>query len=180
MLEMLTALPLVLPPSVLGYYLLVWLSPQSIIGSWYERVFSVRLAFSFPAIVIASVIFNLPFMLAPICNAMRAVEQRYIESAWCLGLSRWQTWLHVKLPMSRGGLMTGVLLTFAHCVGEFGVVLMVGGNIAGRTRTIALSLYDDVLTFNFEQANRTASALLAFSVITLLLLHQIRSRRPIL
>jgi molybdate transport system permease protein len=168
--ELCCTLPLVLPPTVLGYYLLTMMSPSGWLGSIWNALFNQRLAFSFAGILIASVLFNLPFMLSPMVSALRSIDARYRETAWCLGLSRWQTWWLVTLPLARSGILTGMLLTVAHCMGEFGVMLMVGGNIPGRTRTIALSMYEDVLLMNTHRANLTAASMLVlcFAILSML------------
>lgn len=166
-------LPLLLPPTVLGYVLLVGFAPQSPIGGMWHWLTGTRLAFSFPAILLASLFYNLPFALGPIFNAFASIPQRYLEHAQCLGLSRWQRWRHVAWPLAWPGVVTATLLTAAHCVGEFGVVLMVGGNRPGETRTLSLLLYDQVLLLDRRGAAWTAGLLAAMAFGTLLVLASI-------
>lgn len=165
--ESAVALPLILPPTVLGFYVLVALGPASPIGRAYEDLFGSTLPFSFRGLVIASTLYSLPFAVQPIVAAFGSVSRRLIEASWTLGVSRWGTFRRVILPQSVAGLVTGAVLSFAHTIGEFGVVLMVGGNIEGETRTISIAIYDDVQALNYAQANTTALVLLAFSFVIL-------------
>ncbi len=177
LIEVFVTMPLILPPTVLGYYVLCAVAPTGLVGAWWQIVFNQRLAFTFPAILLASLLFNLPFMVGPLLNAFDSVDRVHREVAWCLGLSRWKTWTSVTLPLAKRGIVTGILLTFAHCIGEFGVVLMVGGNIPGVTRTVSLSLYEDVLLMNTVRANTTAAVLVVFSLVILSTVHWI-GRKP--
>jgi molybdate transport system permease protein len=161
--ESAVALPLILPPTVLGFYVLVALGPASPIGRAYENLSGSALPFSFKGLVIASTLYSLPFAVQPIASAFGSVSRKLIEASWTLGVSRWGTFRRVILPQSVAGLVTGAVLSFAHTIGEFGVVLMVGGNIEGETRTISIAIYDDVQALDYAQANTTALALLAFS-----------------
>lgn len=161
------ALPLVLPPTVLGFYLLQFAGPNSLTGSFYHRLTGGMLPFSFTGILLASVICNLPFAVRPFTSALAAVDDTLIESAWCLGVSRWKTFWRIAMPLAWPGVLTGLILTFAHTIGEFGVVLMVGGNIRGVSRTLAVSIYDDVQSLDYNRANTTALGLLLFSFLVL-------------
>lgn len=165
--EAVVAMPLILPPTVLGFYLLVAMGPRSPIGAAYSRLTGGTLPFSFTGLLIASVLYSLPFMVQPLAAAFAAVDRRLIEAAWCLGVSRAAAFRRVIVPMSRGGVGAGMALTFAHTIGEFGVVLMVGGNIAGVTRTVSISIYDQVQALDYDAAGRTSIVLLAFSFVAL-------------
>ena len=176
--EAVVALPLVLPPTVLGFYLLLAASPRFAPGSAYQQLTGATLAFSFEGILLASVICNIPFAVRPFAAALGSVDPRLIEASWCLGVSRLQTFRRVMLPLAWPGVLTGLVLTFAHTVGEFGVVLMVGGNIPGVTRTLALTIYDDVQALDYASANRTSLVLLVFAAVSLALTYTIAQRRP--
>lgn len=165
--EALVALPLVLPPTVLGFYLLLIMGPRGPVGRLTEHFFAARLPFSFSGLLLASILFNLPFAVRPFTSAFAAIDRHLIEASWCLGVSRIETFRRVTLPLCWPGILTGLILTFAHTIGEFGVVLMIGGNIPGVTRTLSVSLYDDVQGLDFASAGRTASLLLLFSFIVL-------------
>ncbi len=165
--EAVVSVPLLLPPTVLGFYLLLALGPRGPVGAFYGRLTGGLLPFSFAGLLIASVLYSFPFMVQPLAAAFAAVDVKLIEAAWCLGLSRGATFRRVVAPLARGGIAAGAVLTFAHTIGEFGVVLMVGGNIAGVTRTISISIYDDVQSLNYAAAGRTSLALLGFSFAAL-------------
>jgi molybdate transport system permease protein len=165
--EALVSLPLILPPSVLGFYLLLAFSPQNSFGNFLDQYFDVRLVFTFEGLVIASIIYSLPFMVQPIYNGLKGVPASLIEASYSLGKGRLTTLLKILLPNARSGIITGIVLTFAHTVGEFGVVLMVGGNIAGETRVVSIALYDEVEAMNYSQANAYAITLLIFALMTL-------------
>jgi molybdate transport system permease protein len=165
--EAVVALPLVLPPTVLGYYVLVATGTRSPIGRWWQETTGTTLAFSFTGLLIASVLHSLPFAVQPLLAAFAGVDRRLLEASSVLGRSWTQTVLRVALPLSRAGLATAVVLTFAHTIGEFGVVLMVGGNIPGETRTVSIAVYDAVQAFDYATAGRTALLLLAFSLVVL-------------
>jgi molybdate transport system permease protein len=165
--EAIVGLPLVLPPTVLGYYLLVALGPQSPLGRIAESVFSARLAFSFLGLVIASVLYSLPFSVQPMVNAFGAIDRKLLDAAAVLGASRWRRFRTIILPLARAGVITGAVLSFAHTIGEFGVVLMVGGNIPGVTQTISIAIYDEVQGLDYAVAARTSALLLLFSFVTL-------------
>lgn len=165
--DAIVALPLVIPPTVLGFYVLVALGPRSPIGNLYEAVVGRPLVFSFEGLLVASVLYSLPFAVQPFAAAFAAVDRSLIESAWCLGASKWKTFARIVVPLARPGIVAGAVLSFAHTIGEFGVVLMVGGNLPGRTRTVSVSIYDDVQAFDYARAGRTAALLLMFSFIVL-------------
>ncbi len=169
LIEALVTLPLVLPPTVVGFYLLVATAPDSPIGRILALIGIDRLAFTFPGIVLGSVLFNLPFAVRPFTAAFQSIDRRLIEAAWCLGVSRWRAFTGVMLPLAWPGILTGLVLTFAHSLGEFGVVLMVGGNIPGVTRTLSIAIYDEVQALNYRAADRMAGVLvgLALGVLTL-------------
>jgi molybdate transport system permease protein len=174
--ESIVALPLILPPTVLGFYVLVALGPRSPVGRAYEQLFGSTIPFTFKGLVVASTLYSLPFAVQPVVSAFASVNRRLIEASWTLGVSRWGTFLRVILPQSRAGLITGAVLSFAHTIGEFGVVLMVGGNIEGQTRTISIAIYDDVQALHYAQANATALLLLIFSFAILATVYSINRR----
>ena len=165
------ALPLVLPPTVLGFYLLVALGPLSALGRLLIRVVGHPLAFSFAGLLVGSVIYSLPFAVQPLVAGFSAVDRGYIEAAEGLGASAGRAFWSVVLPLARGSLLTSAVLAFTHTVGEFGVVLMLGGNIPGSTQTLSISLYDKVQEFNYAAANRTALVLVGFSIVALLTIY---------
>ncbi len=165
----LTALPLVLPPTVVGYYLLVSLGAKSPLGGAIESLLGAPLAFSFAGLVIASIIVNVPFAVQPLQRAFAAIPFEVREAAQCCGLSRWQTFLRIELPLAWPGLLSAAVLTFAHTLGEFGVVLMVGGNIPGQTQTISIAIYDRVQGFDTQGAGIMALVLLLVSFVTVAL-----------
>lgn len=162
--EALVVLPLVLPPTVLGYYLLISLGAASPLGALAQNIFGVQLTFSFTGLVLASVIFNIPFMVQPIQRAFEAIPANLSEAAAVSGLNRWQTFFRVELPLAWPGILSALVLTFVHTLGEFGVVLMMGGSIPGETQTIAISIYDRVQAFDFPSADRMALLLLVLSM----------------
>ncbi|MBK9364050.1 MAG: molybdate ABC transporter permease subunit [Rubrivivax sp.] len=162
--EALVVLPLVLPPTVLGYYLLVSLGGASPLGAWVREHLGVQLSFNFPGLLIASVIFNVPFLVQPVQRAFEAIPADLAEAAAVSGLSAWQTFWRVELPLAWPGVLSAMVLTFVHTLGEFGVVLMVGGSIPGETRTIAISIYDRVQSFDLAGAHQMALLLLVFSL----------------
>jgi molybdate transport system permease protein len=161
--EAIVALPLVLPPTVLGFYVLISIGPRSPLGSLYRDVTGSLLPFSFEGLLVASVLYSLPFAVQPFAAAFAAVDRRLIEASRCLGAARWRTFRRVILPLSMPGVVTGMVLSFAHTLGEFGVVLMVGGNLAGRTRTASISIYDSVQALDYSSAFETSLVLLGVS-----------------
>jgi molybdate transport system permease protein len=175
--QAIVALPLVLPPTVLGFYLLVAMGPLTTPGRLLMRVFGHPLAFSFSGLLVGSVLYSLPFAVQPLVAGFDAVDREYVEAAAGLGASPWKVFGTVVLPMARASLLTSAVLAFTHTVGEFGVVLMLGGNIPGVTRTLSISLYDLVQDGNYAAANRTALVLLAISMTALLVIYLLPSLR---
>ena len=174
--EALVALPIVLPPTVLGYYILVAISPQSFLGSLYLKTFGSALPFSFEGLVLASVLYSLPFAVQPFLSSFESVDRRLSEAAWVLGASRAKTILTVVLPSSLPGLVTGGVLSFAHTLGEFGVVLLVGGNIPGTTRVVSISIYDHVQALEYAEAGQTSLVLLLFSFLILAVVYAVNRK----
>ena len=162
--EAAVVLPLVLPPSVLGYYLLVSLGGASPIGAWVQRTFGLQLTFNFLGLLIASVVFNVPFVVQAVQRAFEAIPRQLGEAAAVSGLSAWQTLWRVELPLAWPGLLSAAVLAFVHTLGEFGVVLMVGGSIPGETKTIAIAIYDRVQSFDLAGAHQMSALLLVFSL----------------
>ncbi len=162
--EAAVVLPLVLPPTVLGYYLLVGLGGASPIGRWLHETLGLQLTFSFSGLLLASIVFNLPFMVQPVQRAFESIPRELTEAAAVSGLGFWQTLARVELPLAWPGILSAMVLTFVHTMGEFGVVLMVGGSIPGQTQTIAIAIYDRVQAFDFASADRMALLLLALSL----------------
>jgi molybdate transport system permease protein len=167
LIEAVVALPIVLPPTVLGFYVLMAIGPLSPLGRFYESLFGHRLPFTFEGLLVASVLYSLPFAVQPFTSGFAAVDRRMLEASWCLGVSKTVTFFRVALPLAWPGVLTGMVLSFAHTIGEFGVVLMIGGNIPGATRTVSISIYDEVQALNYAAANQTALALLIFSFAVL-------------
>jgi len=165
--ESIVALPLVLPPTVLGFYVLVALGSRSPIGRAWTAWTGHGLAFSFEGLVIASILYSLPFAVQPIVSSFAQIDRTLFEASAILGASRSRTFWRIVVPLSLPGIVAGVVLTFAHTLGEFGVVLMVGGNLPGITRTVSIAIYDDVQSLNFAAAHQTALALLVFSFASL-------------
>lgn len=174
--EALIALPLVLPPTVLGFYLLAVFSQTAPLGQLYQDVFGQPLVFTFQGLLLASLIFNLPFAIQPIQRAFEALPHDMREAAWCCGLSRWRTFWRIEFPLAWTGVLSAGLLTFAHTMGEFGVVLMVGGNIPGETKTIAITVYDRVQAFDDARAGTMSAILLAFSFLVIGLTYFLNDR----
>ena len=175
--EAVVAMPLVLPPTVLGFYLLVMLNPDSFVGGLWLNVTGESLTFSFSGLVIASVIYSLPFMVQPLHATFRAVPVPVLEAAATLGASPRDQWLNVVLPLAKRGYLTGGVLTFAHTVGEFGVVLMMGGNIPGETRVLSIAIYEHVETLNYQAAHSLALGLMCFSFLSLWLVYRYAGHR---
>lgn len=170
--EALTALPLVLPPTVLGFYMLVLLGPASALGGFWLSITGQALTFSFSGLVVASVVYSLPFMVQPLQGAFERLGRAPLEVAASLRASPWDSFFSVAMPLSKGGFVTAIVLTFAHTVGEFGVVLMVGGNIPGETRVISIAIYEYVETLRYGDAHRLSLGLLVFSFLVLLLVYR--------
>ena len=174
--EAIVALPIVLPPTVLGFYVLVALGSQSPLGRWWQSFTGHTLAFTFTGLVIGSILYSLPFAVQPFAAGFSGVDRKLIEASWTLGASKLRTFLRVILPLSFTGILTGVVLSFAHTLGEFGVVLMVGGNIEGVTRTVSIDIYDNVQAFNNVAAGETALLLLVFSFVVLSIVYGLNRR----
>jgi molybdate transport system permease protein len=165
--EAIVALPLILPPTVLGFYVLIAIGPLSPLGRFYAGLAGHGLPFTFEGLVIASVLYSLPFAVQPFSAEFASVDRRLLEASWTLGVSRLGTFCRVVLPLSIRGLVTGIVLSFAHTLGEFGVVLMVGGNLPGVTRTVSISIYDAVQSLDYASASRTSLLLLVVSFLIL-------------
>jgi molybdate transport system permease protein len=174
--ETLVSMPLVLPPSVLGFYLLLAFSPENAFGRWLEQWFHVRLVFSFAGLVIGSVIFSLPFMVQPIQSAFQALPRSLIEASRTLGKSDTATLFRVLLPNMKPALLSGIVLSFAHTVGEFGVILMIGGNIPGVTKVASIAIYDEVESLNYAAANFYALVLFAVTFAILLTVYVVNKK----
>lgn len=174
--EALVAMPLVLPPSVLGFYLLLAFSPEHWFGQWLDRTAGIRLAFSFEGLVIASVIFSFPFLVHPIQAAFQNLPASLSEAAQVLGKSKWQTLWRVLLPNIKPALLSGTVLAFAHTVGEFGVVLMIGGNLPNQTRVASIAIYDEVESLNYAAANFYAGVLFVLSFLILLTVYLVNRK----
>ncbi len=176
LIESLVSVPLVLPPTVLGYYLLVLFGNATALGRWYESLTGHTLAFTFGGLVVGSILYSLPFAVQPFAASFAAVDTRLLAASASLGASGWRTFWRVILPLSVPGVVTGIALSFAHTVGEFGVVLMIGGNIPGVTRTVSIDIYDQVQAAEFAQAGQTALVLLIFSFVVLSLVYALNRK----
>jgi len=174
--EALVSMPLVLPPSVLGFYLLLAFSPQNAFGQWLEQWFHLRLVFSFAGLVIGSVIFSLPFMVHPVLSGLQNLPASLIEASRTLGKSDTVTLFRVLLPNIKPALLSGAVLSFAHTIGEFGVILMIGGNIPGVTKVASIAIYDEVESLNYAAANFYAFVLFAVSFAILLAVYMMNKR----
>jgi molybdate transport system permease protein len=174
--EALVGMPLVLPPTVLGFYLLVAFGSGTALGRWYQGMAGTTLAFTFSGLVVASVLYSLPFAVHPMVAGIRGVDPKLIDAARTLGVEKLRIYGRIVLPLAWPGLVTGLVLSFAHTVGEFGVVLMVGGNIPGITRTLSIDIYDQVQSLNYTSANQTALALLVFSYLLLCVVYGLNRR----
>jgi molybdate transport system permease protein len=177
--EAITALPLVLPPTVLGFYLLILMSPGSVIGSFWVDLTGDSLTFSFSGLVIASVIYSLPFMVQPLATAFDAVGKAPLEAAASLRASPLDTFFSVVVPMSGRGFLSAMVLTFVHTIGEFGVVLMVGGNIPGETKVISIAIYEQVETLRYDEAHLLSLGLIVFALAALLITYSFNGRRHV-
>ncbi|MBD3671601.1 MAG: molybdate ABC transporter permease subunit [Gammaproteobacteria bacterium] len=170
------ALPIVLPPTVMGFYLLIMLGPNGPVGELTQALGLGTLAFTFTGLVVGSVFYSLPFVVQPLQNAFEALGQRPLEVAATLRASPWDRFLHVAIPLARPGFLTAMVLGFAHTVGEFGVVLMIGGNIPGETKVLSVAIYDHVETLEYGQAHLLSAGMIAFSFLILLSLYLINGR----
>ncbi len=177
--EAITALPLVLPPTVMGFYLLLLMSPAAPLGGFWVELTGETLTFSFAGLVVASVFYSLPFMVQPLESAFEAVGRAPVEAAATLGASPRDAFFSVVVPLSARGFLTACVLTFAHTLGEFGVVLMVGGNIPGETRVVSIAIYEHVETLRYAEAHVLAAGLLAFSFAVLLIVYTLNRRYPL-
>lgn len=175
--EALISMPMVLPPTVLGFYMLMAYSPQGALGSFLQRVFDVRLAFSFGGVLIASVIFSMPFMIQPLQNGLTAIPKSLREASYTLGKSEFSTFIRVLIPNMIPSIITAVAMTFAHCIGEFGVIIMVGGNIPGETRVASIAIYDEVQAMNYQTANQYSLVLFLISLVILTVIFSINKRK---
>ena len=178
MVEAVVALPLVLPPTVLGYYLLLVMGRQSPFGSAVESLTGESLVFSFSGLWFASVIYSLPFAVQPMLQAFESIPSGLREAAWCSGLSNWRTFWRIELPLAKSGVVSGLALSFAHTMGEFGVVLMVGGNIPERTRTVSIAIFDQVQSFEESAAGTMSLVLLIFSFVVVSLVYGMNKIAP--
>lgn len=169
--EALVSMPLVLPPTVLGFYLLMAFSPGNAFGAWIDKHLGLRLVFSFEGLVLASILYSLPFMVHPIQSGLSNLSPSLKEAAYVLGKSRWTTLRRVLLPNIKPSLLTGIVLAFAHTIGEFGVVLMIGGNIPGVTKVAAIAVYDEVESMNYAAANSYSLVLFILTFLILLLVY---------
>lgn len=171
--ETLVSMPLVLPPTVLGFYFLIVFSPNSAFGSWIENTIGLKMVFSFFGLVIASVIYSLPFMVHPIQSGLSGIARSIVDASHLLGKSKWETLFKVQLPNIKPSLLTGIVLAFAHTIGEFGVVLMIGGNIPGKTKVASIAIYDEVEALNYSAANSYSMVLFVITFCILLAVYLI-------
>ncbi len=176
-LETITALPIVLPPSVLGFYLLVFLSPDSFIGGVFYKLFNIKLVFSFPGLVVASSIYSFPFMIQPIQSGFESLNKNIIEASFLSGKGKLTTLFKVILPNIKPALLTAIVITFAHTIGEFGVVLMVGGSIPGKTEVASVAIYDYVENLDYHSAHIYSAILLIISFLVLFIVYFINHRQ---
>ena len=176
LIESVVALPLVLPPTVLGFYILVAIGPHSPLGRFYTSLVGHPLPFTFEGLLFASILYSLPFAVQPFATAFEQIDRRLLGASWALGVSRLKTFFKLMVPLAKAGVVTGFVLSFAHTLGEFGVVLMVGGNIEGETRTVSIDIYDEVQALNYAGAARTALFLLAISYSVLLAVYAMNRR----
>jgi molybdate transport system permease protein len=174
--ESIVALPLVLPPTVLGFYVLLAMGPQGPLGKLWQATFGHGLAFTFTGLVVASVLYSLPFAVQPLAASFEGIDRQLLDASAVLGAGALRTFCRVILPLSVPGLVTALVLSFAHTLGEFGVVLMVGGNLAGSTRTVSIDIYDRVQSLEYAEANRLALVLLIFSFVVLSLVYGVNRR----
>lgn len=177
--EALTALPLVLPPTVLGFYFLILFNPHSFLGRSWLKITGETLTFSFAGLVIASLIYSLPFMVQPLQTAFEGIKRETLDAAYILRASPWDRFISVVAPLSVRGFITACVLSFAHTLGEFGIVLMVGGNIPGKTKLVSIAIYEHVETLQYSQAHNLSLTLIAFAFVTLLCVYIFNRRHPI-
>jgi molybdate transport system permease protein len=177
LLEIVMSMPLVLPPTVIGFYLLMLFSPHHILGQWWQQIAGQTLAFSFAGLVIGSCIYSLPFAVQPVITAFRMVRPEMAQAAYSLGMTRWQTFVHILLPLAKSGVYSGAILAFAHTIGEFGVVLMLGGDIPGVTRVASIALYDETQRLNYADAHGFSLVLVALSFVLLCVITILQKRQ---
>lgn len=177
--EAVVALPLVLPPTVLGFYLLIALGANGFIGGPIQAWTGASLAFTFPGLVVASTLYSLPFVVQPLQGAFESIGRSYLEAAWALRASKWDAFFTVASPLALRGYITAIVLGFAHTLGEFGVVLMVGGNIPGKTKVVSIAIYDHVEVLEYAQAHWLSGGLLVFSFVVLLIVYTFNRRLPL-
>ena len=175
--EAIVTLPIVLPPTVLGFFLMYAAGPRSPLGAAYLSIVGEPLVFSFAGILAGSVVFNLPFAVRPFMVGFRSVDRTLVEAAWCLGASKSRTFAKIVLPLAAPGILAGMALTFAHTMGEFGVALMIGGNVPGITRTLSIAIYDDVQSLKYASAAQSSALIIAISFTAMILVHRLQSRR---
>ena len=174
--QAIVAMPIVLPPTVLGFYLLILLGPDGAIGSWWVQLTGSALTFSFTGLVVASCVYSLPFAVQPMQNAFESLPKQHLERAWTLGASRLDAFFSIAVPLSVRGFVSGIVLSFAHTLGEFGVVLMVGGNIPGETRVVSIAIYDHVESLNYAAAHQMSVLLIGFAFVVLATMFVINRR----
>jgi molybdate transport system permease protein len=177
--EALISMPLVLPPTVLGFYMLVAYSPRNGFGRFMSEHFNTRLAFSFEGVLIASVLFSLPFMIQPLQNGLMGIPKSYRDASYTLGKSELITFIRVLIPNMIPSIITALAMTFAHCIGEFGVVIMVGGNMPGETRVASIAIYDEVQAMNYHVANQYSFILFIISLLILTVIYSINGKKKI-
>jgi molybdate transport system permease protein len=174
--EAFISMPMVLPPTVLGFYMLLAYSPQHSFGHFLDQYLNVRLAFSFTGVLIASVVFSLPFMVQPLQTGLQSIPRSIREASYTLGKSKFQTFTHVLVPNMIPSIVTAIAMTFAHCIGEFGVVIMVGGNMPGETRLASIAIYDEVQAMNYQAANQYSLVLFVISLVILTVVFSLKKQ----
>lgn len=174
--QTLVSMPLVLPPTVLGFYLLLAFNPSGCFGKWLEEIFGLKLLFSFEGLIIASLIYSLPFMVNPIQAGFQSLPSALSEASFTLGKSPWETFRYVLLPNIKPSLLTGTVISFAHTIGEFGVILMIGGSIPGETRVASIAIYNEVEALNYDTANLYAGVLFAITFVILFIVYLVNRR----
>ena len=174
--EALLCMPLVLPPTVMGYYILVLFSPNNLVGTFFRETLGIQLAFTFQGIVLASIIANIPFMIQPLQNGLSALPSSFREASYTMGKSPIITFFRVLLPNIKPSIITGMAITFAHCIGEFGIILMVGGSIPNETRIASIEIYNEVQSLNYELANQYSIILFAISFIMLIIVFSVNKK----
>ena len=178
--EALISMPMVLPPTVLGFYMLVAYSPQNAFGKFMAEYFNLRLAFSFEGVLIASILFSLPFMIQPLQNGLTSIPKSFRETSYTFGKSEFTTFIRVLVPNMIPSIITATAMTFAHCIGEFGVIIMVGGDIPSETRVASIAIYDEVQAMNYHTANQYSFILFIISLLILTLIYSINGKKKIL